>query len=360
VGSLFLAGLDLFTPQGIDFGIHLESDLVGIIGGTAVTGMFAGILLNPAVSLAGSVPNNRLRRLLEMDHPLLKDLADKAPGTFQHSLAMANMAEKIADDINADSDLVRAGAYYHDIGKMKGPDFFIENQHGDNPHDNLSPRESVSKLRSHIEAGTTIARGANLPERIIDFIVEHHGRSSMEYFMDKAYQADGKVPALEEFSYDGRNPTSRETAILMIVDSIEAASRTLNDPSHEDIETMVRQIMFSKLLHGYLDDSGLSSADLKQMGVSLIKYLQAQFHVRVVYPWQEKGHERPPLQVVGETHAGISLRVAQPVTMQDKTNQESDTDPDSRDLTGGQADAENPEAKNDTRTGGEEESPDGR
>jgi cyclic-di-AMP phosphodiesterase PgpH len=314
VGGLFLIGLDLFVPQGVDFSLQFESDLVGVVGATLVSGLLAGLLIYPATRLFGAVSPTTLRRLLEMDRPLLKDLSDKAPGTFQHSLAMANMAEKVADDIGANAELVRAGAYYHDIGKMHLPDFFSENQQGDNPHDSITPEESVEKLRSHVEAGVTIAKGADLPERIIDFIIEHHGRSTMEFFMDKAFQLTQKVPAQEKFRYNGRNPTSRETAILMIVDSIEAASRTLKDPSQDDIENLVRRIIFSKLLHGYLDGSGLTTGDLKQTGISLIKFLQAQFHVRVMYPWQKKENQRPPLQVVDDTHAGVlNGRVAQPV-----------------------------------------------
>ncbi len=317
IGELFLAGLSLFTPLGLDLSIKIGGDVVGLAGGVMASGLAAGILSYPVAFMFGHISPSRLRKLLVLDHPLLKDLAEKAPGTFQHSLAVANMAEKIADDIGADSDLVRAGAYFHDIGKIQLPTYFIENQQGENPHDKIPPLESASKLRSHTEAGVTIARGANVPERIIDFIIEHHGRSTMEYFMDKAYKTDGKVPAVSDYSYNGRNPTSRETAILMIVDSMEAASRTLKEPAQAEIENLVRRILFFKLLHGYLDDSGLTTGDLKQIGISLVKFLQAQFHVRVVYPWQKQENQRPPLQVMTDTHAGAwadgSARVAQPV-----------------------------------------------
>ncbi len=292
-GGLFLIGLSLFTPQTIDFGLRLEGDLAGLIGGTLLAGLAAGLFLHANTRLFGSVTGGTVRKLLELDHPLLVDLAEKAPGTFQHCLSVANMAEKVADDIGADADLVRAGAYYHDIGKMQLPEYFIENQQGENPHDQLTPVKSAEKLRSHIEAGVTIARGANLPERIIDFIIEHHGNSTMEFFKDKAQRAkEASQPG--DFRYGGRNPSSRETALLMIVDSVEAASRTLSEPKQKDLENLVRRILFGKLLQGYLDDSGLTAGDLKRIGISLIKFLQAQFHGRVAYPWQKE--EKPPTE----------------------------------------------------------------
>jgi len=326
VGCLFLGGLNLFTPQQIDFGLQVESDLLGLAGGTLACGLAAALFSFPVTLMFGSVPRSMLRKLLDLDHPVLRDLAEKAPGTFQHSLAMANMAEKVADAIGADDELARAGAYYHDIGKMQKPEYFIENQQGENPHDKLAPEQSAEKLRAHIEAGIAIARGANLPDRLMDFIIEHHGRSTMEYFLDKAYQLNQKTIEPDKFQYEGRNPTSKETAILMIVDAVEAASRTLQKPDHDEIENLVRRMIFSKMLHGYLDQSGLTTRDLKRIGISLIKFLQGQYHVRVEYPWQKKMEERPPLLVVPDTHAGIqTVRVVQPVEAKEP-NEKTDED----------------------------------
>ncbi len=287
VGTAALFGLDLFTPHGYDFALLPEGDLVGLAGGMLAAGVLAVVLRFPITRLAGGVPRSTLARLRDLEHPVLRDLAEKAPGTFQHTLSVANMAEKAAHDIGADDDLVRVGAYYHDIGKMRQPDYFSENQQGSNPHDKLSPADSAQKLRSHIESGLIIARGANLPERVIDFVIEHHGNSTMDYFLDKAARAAGREVDRRTYSYHGRNPTSRETATLMIVDSVEAASRTLKEPTHDQIENLVRQILFSKLSRGYLDDSNLTTRDLKRLGQSLIGYLEAQFHVRVEYPWQQ-------------------------------------------------------------------------
>ncbi|HOX47443.1 MAG TPA: HDIG domain-containing protein [Myxococcota bacterium] len=297
LGSVSMLGLDLFAPHRFDYSLRLEGDLVGLVLGTLGTGLLAALLASPAARLFGAVPRARLGRLQNLDHPVLRDLAEKAPGTFQHTLAVANMAEKVADDIGADATLTRVGAYFHDIGKMSGPEFFSENQQGDNPHERLSPDASAERLRVHIQAGLTIAGGADLPSRVEDFIVEHHGSSVMEYFLDKASRLEGRQPDPVRFSYQGRNPTSRETAVLMLVDSVEAASRTLQQPDREKIEDLVRRIIFGKLLKGYLDDSGLTSRDLKKIGMSLMRILESQFHVRVEYPWQRRDTPPPAVAV---------------------------------------------------------------
>ncbi|MBN2498021.1 MAG: HDIG domain-containing protein [Deltaproteobacteria bacterium] len=295
-GLVCMAMLGLFSPDRFDYGLHLESDGIGLLGASVASGLLAALLHYPLTLMFGCVPRSKLSALADLEHPLLKDLSEKAPGTFQHTLAVANMSEKVAQDIGADAHLARVGAYYHDIGKMHGPEFFVENQQGDNPHDKLEPGASVEKLRGHVEHGVTIARGADLPERIIDFIIEHHGSSSIEFFLHKARQLTGQEPDPRQYQYRGRNPTSRETAVLMIADSVEAASRTLKSPDHEQVEHLVRTIMFGKLLKGYLDESGLSSRDLKQMGQSLVRYLEAQLHVRIEYPWQRQAAGEPPPQ----------------------------------------------------------------
>lgn len=314
-GGAVLLGLELFNPGQTAITWDRDGQLLGLGISMAAAGLAAALLLYPLTGLFGQVSTARLRRLLELDHPLLKDLSDKAPGTFQHSLALANLAEKVAEDVDADGDLVRAGAYYHDIGKMLQPEQFIENQHEHNPHDELAPQQSAALLRQHISNGVRLARAAHLPERIIDFIIEHHGRSIMEYFHDKAVHNSPAPPRLEDFRYDGRNPTSRETAILMIADSVEAASRTLHEPNPADVMRLVRQILFDKLLAGLLDDSGLTTGDLKRIGRSMVAYLLAQYHLRVPYPWQ-RSDGAPGSRMQTDP----ALRVATPRENEDRGN----------------------------------------
>ncbi len=307
-GEIALASLHLLSGDKGVFGLSPDGSLAGFAVGTGISAVGALVFYRPISELFGEIGLVRLRRLLELDAPVLKELAAKAPGTFQHSLAMANMAEKVAEEIDADGDLVRAGAYYHDIGKMRQPELFIENQRDSNPHDQLPPERSAELIRKHIADGVLLARAAGIPQRIVDFIVEHHGRSEIEYFLDKA-RRQGERPVLEKFQYDGRNPTSRETAILMIVDSVEAASRTITEPTAEKIEQMVRTIIFKKLGRGLLDDSGLNTRDLRLITTSLVEYLRAQFHQRVPYPWQ-----RQQEQQAARVPTDPSMRVATPVT----------------------------------------------
>jgi putative nucleotidyltransferase with HDIG domain len=305
-GGLFMLGLDLFSPESFDLRLHFQSDFIGLLGGNIAAGIFAAIFSYPAIELFGNVPRLKLTRLMDLDHPLLIELSEKAPGTFQHVMAVANMAEKVSHDIGVDDQLVRVGVYYHDIGKMQQPEYFVENQQGDNPHDRLSPEASAEILRNHVRDGVTIARGAVLPRRIIDFIVEHHGTSTMDYFIDKAARSGAPFDP-RAFEYDGRNPTSKETGILLIVDAIEAASRSLKSPDHNQVEELVRRIIFNKLLQGHLDNSGLTTKDLKQIGLTLVRYLEAHFHVRVEYPWQRQAEFNTPIST------SPALRVAQPV-----------------------------------------------
>ena len=305
-GGLFMLGLDLFSPQSFDLRLHFQSDFIGLLGSNVAAGVLAALLSYPAIALFGNVPRLKLTRLMDLDHPLLIELSEKAPGTFQHVMAVANMAEKVSHDIGVDDQLVRVGVYYHDIGKMQQPEYFTENQQGDNPHDRLNPEVSAEIIRHHVRDGVTIARGAVLPQRIIDFIVEHHGNSTMDYFIDKAARSGSPFDP-RAFEYDGRNPTSKETGILLIVDAIEAASRSLKSPDHGQVEELVRRIIFNKLLQGHLDDSGLTTKDLKQIGLTLVRYLEAHFHVRVEYPWQRQAEINTPIPTPP------ALRVAHPV-----------------------------------------------
>jgi putative nucleotidyltransferase with HDIG domain len=309
-----LAGLALLVvmplgERGVHFSWAADGPVVGFFSSLLTSGLVVVLLGSLFSRLAGGIPPAKIRRLLDLDHPLLKELAEKTPGTFQHTMALANMAEQVAQDIGANAELARVGTYYHDIGKMRNPTLFIENQEGENPHIHLKPEESAARLRAHISDGVALARAANLPRRIIDFIIEHHGTSLMDYFYDLAARSSDTPPNPVLFRYNGRNPRSRETAILMVADSVEAASRTLREPTSEEIAIMVRRITFDKIQAGLLDDSGLTPADIKRLLNSLIRIVHAQFHLRIPYPWQRKSETSR----ISRPHTDPHLRVAVPV-----------------------------------------------
>ncbi|RMG97761.1 MAG: HDIG domain-containing protein [Deltaproteobacteria bacterium] len=261
-------------------------------------GAFAGFGCVPLFErLSGHAIRSQLFDLADLRHPLLERIATRAPGTWQHSRAMANLAEQAANAIGADALLVRVGAYYHDLGKAEAPRFFVENlgPGEPNPHDALPPAESAARIVDHVREGVRQGRAAKLPEDIVDFMHTHHGDGLVEYFWQKARREGGAVPPdPADFRYPGARPFSKETAILAIVDAVEAAARTLERPTERDVERLVRQIVFSKLLAGQLDDADLSPADLRVVAQTLVASLLAAAHERVRYPWQQGGEDDGP------------------------------------------------------------------
>jgi putative nucleotidyltransferase with HDIG domain len=269
----------------------LESAWLAAAAGGALSGLVA-LVCHPLYQwLLGEITKHRLVELSDLSNPLLKQIADKAPGTWQHSLAMANMAEVAAHTIGANARLVRCGALYHDLGKSLQPKYYIENLGpGDaSPHDNLPPEVSCDAIFSHVTEGVRLARKERLPERVIDFMHMHHGDGFLEYFWAKCReQGNPKSLTAEEFRYPGVRPQSRETAILAICDAVEAASRTLKQPDARSIENLVQRIVYGKLHLGQLDESGLSMADLRLITSSLMDTIKHAYHVRVEYPWQRE------------------------------------------------------------------------
>jgi cyclic-di-AMP phosphodiesterase PgpH len=261
----------------------------------ACGGLLAAVVAIPAKPLyqylLGDITKSKLVELGDLSHPLLKKIAAQAPGTWQHSLAMANMAEQAANAIGADGRLVRVGAYYHDLGKALQPEYYVENlKAGDaSPHDKLAPEVSCDAIFSHVTEGVRLGRKHKLPERIIDFIHMHHGDGLLEYFWARC-QSQGNPSGLEEsdFRYPGVKPQSRETAILAICDAVEAASRTLKSPDDRAIQNLVQRIVYGKLHLGQLDESGLSVADLRVISNSLMETIKHAHHGRIEYPWQEE------------------------------------------------------------------------
>jgi len=259
-----------------------------------------------------------LLELSDTNRPLLKDLSLKAPGSFNHSLQVANLAEAAADRIGANALLTRVGALYHDIGKMKKPEYFVENQRaGANPHDKLKPRMSALIIASHVKEGLDLAKKSNLPERVVNFIPTHHGTARIEYFYRKAVEqtAPDDSPVLEsEFRYPGPRPNSKETGILMLSDSVEAASRSLDDPTHNRLKSLIDLIFKERIEDGQLDDTGLTFRDLRQIKDTFLQMLLGIYHVRVKYPDQDEQMEdedRPvvsaPTEIDLDTYRSVSI-----------------------------------------------------
>lgn len=241
----------------------------------------------------GHASRERLVALLDLSQPLLQRMILLAPGSFEHSRAMANLAEQAASAIGADALLTRVGAYYHDLGKSCEPKFFVENlEPGESsPHKGLTPQESARHIVRHVSEGLRLLRGGGIPEPVVEFAYTHHGSQLVEYFLKKERErvaGDGDSVDLEAFRYPGMKPGTKETAILMVVDSIEAASRTIDTPDRDRIEEMVRRIVFSKLGSGQLDESGLTLSELRIICARVVETLVHMNHHRIKYPWQEE------------------------------------------------------------------------
>lgn len=230
-----------------------------------------------------------LVELSDINNPLLRRLAEEAPGTFQHSMQVSTLAADAAHAIGANTQLVRTGALYHDIGKMTSPIFFTENQHGVNPHAGLDPETSARKIISHVTEGVAMAEKAKLPRLVIDFIREHHGKGLTRYFYNTACNnsPDGVVdPA--PFTYPGPNPQSKETAIMMMADAVEAASRSLPEYTPESISNLVDKIIDSQMADGMFHDSPLSFSDIDKIKDTFKRRLSTIYHTRVAYPDRKK------------------------------------------------------------------------
>lgn len=228
----------------------------------------------------------RLLELSNPNQPLLKRLLVEAPGTYHHSIMVGNLAEAAADAVGADSLLVRVGAFYHDIGKLKRPYFFTENQLGaDNPHDKLSPSLSALIITSHLKDGLEIARQHNLPPEVIDLIAQHHGTGLVTYFYHKALEMGNSDSIKEEdYRYQASKPQSKEAAIIMLADSIEAAVRSMSTPNAGKIEAQVRKMIKERLEDGQLDECALTFKDLDLIATAFTRILSGVFHTRIEYP----------------------------------------------------------------------------
>jgi cyclic-di-AMP phosphodiesterase PgpH len=252
-------------------------------GGNALLSLLAYPLIYLFERSFGFLSEVSLLELADTNTPLLRQLNEKAPGTFQHTIQVANLAEEAIRVIGGDVLLVRAGAMYHDVGKMLQPEYFIENQSGINPHNEMSPEESAKVIINHIASGIEIAKRHGVPDKIIDFIRTHHGTTRTEYFYRKALEDDHLVsPAL--YTYPGPRPFSKETAVLMMADSVEAASRSLRDVDKFRLERLINDIVAHQISLDQFKSSNLTFKDIGDIKSVFLKKLMSIYHVRIEYP----------------------------------------------------------------------------
>lgn len=284
IASAFLAELAA--------GVTVRTALVGagwaIVGGSLATVLAYG-LLPFFENVFGLTTDMRLLELGSPAHPLLRELMTKAPGTYAHSVATANLAETAAEDIRAKPLLARVGAYYHDIGKIRRPEFFFENLQGDeNPHDTTKPSLSTLIITAHVRDGVEMAHEHGLPEEVEAIIRQHHGTSLVSYFFSKAAERDAAVFEAD-FRYQGEKPQSREAALVMLADASEAAVRALKKPSAPRVEATVRRVIDEKLADGQLDDADLTLSDIDTIARTYSRMLTSMYHARVEYPDTQAG-----------------------------------------------------------------------
>ncbi len=285
VATLTTIGVETLAAQPFSaiWSDALRNGLLSIFAGLLMLGLLPFI-----ESLFGVQTELSLLELGDVAHPLLQELVRRAPGTYNHSINVASIAEAAAESIGAQGLLVRVGAYFHDIGKMLKPGYFVENQgHDANRHESLVPAMSTLIIIAHIKDGADLARQHRLPKSIIDFIEQHHGTTLVEYFFRRASEANGGAEVDESnFRYPGPKPQTKEAAVLMLADAVEGACRTLVEPTPARIESLVHDIAMKRLLDGQFDSCGLTLQELATIEDSLVKSLTAVYHGRVKYPDQ--------------------------------------------------------------------------
>ncbi len=277
---LFSFWLLLPSREGVDLIWMVVSSGLGALGAVVIT-LGATVVLG---AMFGVTTRIQLMELAQLSHPLLRELQEKAPGTFHHSVIVGNLAERAADLTGADPLLVRVGSYFHDIGKIAHPSFYIENQiDAANPHDKLQPGASARIVSEHVRAGWELTGRHRVPARVRAFIPEHHGTRLVTYFYRKASAIDPAVDP-EKFRYPGPRPQSKETAIVMLADSVEAVVRSSKDRSHEKIDSLVDAVIAERLAEGQLEESDLTLRDLKIIAESFKATLRGIYHPRIEYP----------------------------------------------------------------------------
>lgn len=267
-----------------DLGMWAQASLVAS-GNATVSALLGMGFLWLFELFTGITTDQTLLEWADPTRPLLKKLSLEAPGTYAHTINVANLSEAAATTIGANGLLCRVGVYYHDVGKMLKPHYFVENQpDGRNPHDKLKPETSAAIVREHVTEGERLAREAKVPAAILDFITEHHGTQLIGFFYERAMEESGEAPSEARFSYPGPRPRSRETAIVMLADSCESATRAMKDPTPERVRDLIHTIVQSKVEQGQLDDAPLTLGELNQIEEQFAKILGGVLHRRIEYP----------------------------------------------------------------------------
>jgi len=288
VGQIVLVYLIAYIAFTIiQEGTFLKIDVltIGLFLLNGLLMLFVQPLIYIYEKLFGLVSDVSLLELSDTNSKLLKELSDQAPGTFHHSLQVANLAEAAANEIGANTLLVRVGALYHDIGKLKQPKYFSENQiASDSPHDSLTPKQSAKIIIDHVLDGILIAQKNKLPDRVIDFIRTHHGTSSVYYFYKKQLEFDPEGTNIEDFQYPGPRPFSKETAILMMADAVEAASKSLKAPDIGQLDLFIEKIISGKMEEGQFNASNITLAEIETVKKVLLRKLINVYQLRIEYP----------------------------------------------------------------------------
>ncbi|MEX0843245.1 MAG: HDIG domain-containing metalloprotein, partial [Gemmatimonadota bacterium] len=279
------------TGLGVVTGRAASSVMVAIVwaGGNAVVSAILALGFLPVFEWFTRITTDQtLLEWADPNRPLLKRLSMEAPGTYAHTINVANLSEAAANAIGANGLLCRVGVYYHDVGKMLKPQYFIENQPGGkNPHDKLKPETSAGIVREHVTEGMRLAREANLPDVLKDFIPEHHGTQEIAFFLNRAREEmgdEGDEPDRELYRYPGPRPRSRETAIVMLADSVESATRTLQEPTPERVRDLIENLVDQKIAANQLDEAPLTLQDIGTIKDQFQKVLAGLYHHRIDYP----------------------------------------------------------------------------
>lgn len=263
--------------------------------GVAINGFLSGILtlgfLTPLETVLNTASVFRLMDLSDLNNPLMRKMLIQASGTYNHAMMVAQLAENACREIGANALLARVGAYYHDIGKIEQPEYFVENQKGENKHNEINPTLSASVIKSHVKKGVEKGHQLHLPQQIIDIIAEHHGNSVIAFFYKEAKEKDASLSP-EDFAYPGNPPSTKESAVVMLADTVEAACRTLENPSVTRLEKFITQLVNGKVEHKQLDNCDLTFRDVTKIKEAFVQVLAGYYHSRIEYPDQKDPDEK--------------------------------------------------------------------